>query len=346
MSDRLTELLAKRPWLLADGATGTNYFAMGLATGEAPELWNLEQPEQVLALHRAFIDAGSDIILTNSFGGTRNRLRLHKAEDQVVEINRAAAKIARQAADEAAEETGRIIIVAGSIGPTGDLFEPLGPLTMEDGIAAFAEQAEGLAEGGVDVLWTETISAVEEMAAAVTGAGRTGLPLVSTMSFDTNGRTMMGVTPAQAAAMIHGLTPRPIAFGGNCGVGASELMVAMMNMHDAADANDVLVAKSNCGVPEFIDGEIQYSGTPELMADYARLARDAGIRIIGGCCGTTPAHIRAMREALEDYVPGECPSLEDVVARLGAISTGAEAQNKNEVAPHPVARNRRRGRRA
>ena len=262
MSDRLSNLLAERPWLLADGATGTNFFTYGLAHGDAPDLWNLERPEAVVRHYRSFIDAGSDIILTNSFGGTRNRLKLHKAEDDCFEINRRAAELARQAA----QESGRInLVVAGSMGPTGDLFEPLGPLTFDQGVTAFAEQAQGLAAGGADVLWIETISSVDELRAAVQGAAESGLPTVTTLSFDTNGRTMMGVTPPQLAELTRGLEPRPLAYGANCGSGAAELMAAMVHMTAAAADDEVLVAKSNCGIPEFVDGEIQYNGTPEIM---------------------------------------------------------------------------------
>jgi len=323
MSDRLQTLLAARPWLLADGATGTNFFAAGLETGDSPELWNLEQPEKVQNLARAFVAAGSDIVLTNSFGGSRNRLRLHKAEDRVGEINGRAARLAREVADAA----GRTVVVAGSMGPTGDLFEPLGPLTLEAGTAAFAEQAKALAEGGADVLWIETISSVEELTAAVTGAATAGLPIVCTFSFDTNGRTMMGVTPAQLAKLAHELDPRPLAYGGNCGIGPAELLAALLNLREAANPDDVLVAKSNCGVPEYVAGEIRYQGTPELMADYARAARDIGVRIIGGCCGTTPDHVRTMKAALDGYQPGPQPTLEDIVARFGKVSSGAEAQS-------------------
>ncbi|HMB75412.1 MAG TPA: homocysteine S-methyltransferase family protein, partial [Kiloniellaceae bacterium] len=163
MSDRLQKLLAKRPWLLADGATGTNFFALGLEHGDAPEVWNLERPEDVITHYRSFIDAGSDIILTNTFGGTRNRLKLHKVEDRCFEINKIAAELAREAAKRSGREE---VIVAGSMGPTGDLFEPLGPLTIEAGAEAFAEQARGLAAGGVDVLWIETLSSVDEVKAA------------------------------------------------------------------------------------------------------------------------------------------------------------------------------------
>ena len=340
VSNLFLSLLAERPWLLADGATGTNLFARGLATGDAPDLWNLENPAEVRAHYRSFIEAGSDIVLTNTFGGTANRLKLHKAEGMVRAINAAAARLLK---DEIAA-TGRPVVAAGSMGPTGELFEPLGPLTHDQGVAAFKAQAEALAEGGVDVLWIETLSAEAEVRAAVEGAAGTGLPIVVTLSFDTNGRTMMGVTPAQWAGLATSL-PTPLAgYGGNCGVGASELVAAMIGLSEASPANAVLVAKSNCGIPAWIDGEIVYSGTPELMADYARLARDAGARIVGGCCGTTPTHVAAMKASLDGHTPGPRPSLDEVTARLGAVSDGT--MRLGLLGPEPSeAAGRRRGRR-
>ncbi len=319
MSDRLQTLLATRPWLLADGATGTNYFDAGLETGDAPELWNLDHPERVRALHDAFIAAGADIILTNTFGGSRYRLKLHGAENRVAEINRAAAALARECADAA----GREVVVAGSVGPTGEILAPLGPLSEEDAAEAFAEQGRALAEGGADVLWIETMSSEEELGAALEGARRADLPYVCTLSFDTNGRTMMGVRPTRVAEIMQRTEPKPLAYGGNCGTGASELMAALLNMSEATGAGDVLVAKSNCGIPEYVEGQIRYSGSPELMADYARLCRDAGVRIIGGCCGTTPAHVEAMHQALLAHEPGDKPDLETVIAHLGEVSKGA-----------------------
>ncbi|MCH8038372.1 MAG: betaine--homocysteine S-methyltransferase [Proteobacteria bacterium] len=322
MSNLLQKMLSERPWLLADGATGTNFFAAGLPTGHAPELWNLDEPDKVRDQYRSFVDAGCDIILTNSFGGTRNRLKLHKAEDRVAEISTAAARLAREVAGQA----GREIVVAGSMGPTGDMYMPLGELTMTQGTAAYAEQAKALAEGGVDVLWIETIYSFEELSAAVTGARATGLPVVCTMSFDTAGRTMMGITAAQFVEETHKLSPGPMALGGNCGIGPSELLTTLIGLREAAGADAVLVAKSNCGVPEFVDGEIAYQGTPELMADYARMCLDVGVQIVGGCCGTTPDHIRVMRAAMEAHTPESPPDLETIVERLGQVSKGAEKQ--------------------
>ncbi len=337
MSDRLARLLLTRPYLLADGATGTNYFDMGLQAGDAPELWNVEHPERVAALHRRMIEAGADIILTNSFGGTRYRLKLHKAEARAIELNRAAARIARQVADEMGATLRRDIVVAGSMGPTGELFEPLGPLTVDDGSIAFAEQAQGLAEGGADLAWVETMSSKDELRAAVEGAGGF-LSVVSTLSFDTNGRTMMGVTPAEVARFCRALVPRPVAYGANCGTGPAELVAALVNMAEGEAPGDVIVAKSNCGVPHFEDGKIVYDGTPALMADYARLARDAGARIVGGCCGTTPEHLATIRAALDGYAPAARPGIGEIVARLGRVSSGAAGEA-------PAARRRARGRR-
>ena len=326
MSDRLTPLLAERPWLLADGATGSNLFNRGLQSGDAPELWNTEHPERIADLERAFVEAGADIILTNTFGGTRYRLALHKAGDRVAELNEAAARIARREADRA----GRPVLVGGSIGPTGELIRSRSARSSsEDACDAFTEQAQALARGGADLMWIETMSSVEETEAAIAGARTTGLPVVATLSFDTNGRTMMGITPSDLAGLHR--KHRLAACGSNCGVSPSELVASIVNLAAASDSPAVLVAKSNCGIPQYVDGAIRFNGTPELMAVYAGLALDAGARIIGGCCGTTPEHLRRMRAALEAHVPGPKPDLATIEAKLGAISTGAAAQLRGEL---------------
>jgi len=322
VTNRFTHLLATRPWLLADGATGSNLFDVGLVSGDAPELWNTEQPAKITALHQSFVDAGADILLTNSFGGTRYRLKLHQAQDRVAELNTTAARLARAVAD----ASGREIAVAGSIGPTGEIMEPIGPLSIAQATQAFAEQAQALAAGGADVMWIETMSSAEEVQAAVAGAATTGLPIVCTLSFDTNGRTMMGISPSDFAALEKTLVPRLAACGTNCGVGASEVVACIHNLAKAAGPDVVLVAKGNCGIPQYVDGAICYNGTPELMAVYARMALDAGARIIGGCCGTSPKHLRAMRDALEAHTPAPSPQLEEIVGALGEVSTGARAQ--------------------
>lgn len=320
--NRFTTLLATRPWLLADGATGSNLFEVGLVSGDAPELWNVAHPDRIAHLHRSFVEAGADILLTNSFGGTRYRLKLHNAQERVEELNVLAAQIARSVAD----ASGRTVVVAGSMGPTGEIMEPIGPLTFDDAKAAFAEQARALQKGGADVMWIETMSHPDEVRAAVEGAATVGLPVVCTVSFDTNGRTMMGVSPSDFAALEKTLSPRLAACGTNCGVGASEVVACIHNLAEAAGPDVVLVAKGNCGIPQYVDGKICYNGTPELMAVYARMALDAGARIIGGCCGTSPKHLRAMRDALDSHTKSPSPSMEAIVSQLGPISNGATAQ--------------------
>jgi len=320
MTDRLSELLATRPWVLADGAMGSNLFGRGLVSGDAPELWNATHPDRISELHRQFVEAGADILLTNSFGGTRYRLKLHNATHRVGELNERAAALARAVADSA----GRPVVVAGSMGPTGEILEPLGPLSAADAADAFAEQAQALVRGGADVLWIETMSSSEEFTAAINGARTAGRPIVGTLSFDTNGRTMMGLAPAELAALQH--REHLLACGSNCGVGPSELVACIVNLATAASPDDVLVAKANCGIPRYVDGAIQFDGTPELMARYACMAFDAGARIIGGCCGTTPEHLHAMKQALDAHTRGERPDLAAIQSQLGAISTGAQAQ--------------------
>ena len=341
MLNRFADLLETRRVILADGATGTNMFAYGLTSGDAPELWNADYPERVAALHQSFVDAGSDLFLSNTFGGNRHRLKLHKSEARVAELNEAAARIARQVADDAPRD----VLVAGSMGPTGELFQPLGALTMEDGIAAFEEQARALANGGVDMLWIETMSSREEVEAALQGGSVTGLPMVCTLSFDTNGSTMMGITPADFVALCRELGPSPAAYGTNCGVGPAEVVAGILGLRGAAHDDDLLVAKANCGIPEFVDGAIRYGGTAELMADYACLAVDAGARIIGGCCGTTPDIVRAMRDALDGYVRGDTPSLDTVEQRLGTLSAGAKRDDSSHRAEQLAARRSSRRRR-
>jgi methionine synthase I (cobalamin-dependent) len=341
MSNRFADLMESRGVILADGATGTNMFAYGLTSGDAPELWNADHPQRVAALHQSFVDAGSDLFLSNTFGGNRHRLKLHKSEQRVAELNEAAARIAREVADGAPRD----VLVAGSMGPTGELFQPLGALTMEDAIAAFEEQARALANGGVDVLWIETMSSREEVEAALHGGSVTGLPMVCTLSFDTNGSTMMGITPADFVALCRELGPSPAAYGTNCGVGPAEVVAGILGLRGAAHDDDLLVAKANCGIPEFVDGAIRYGGTAQLMAEYACLAVDAGARIIGGCCGTTPDIVRAMRDALDGHERGDTPSLDTVEQRLGMLSAGAKRDDSSHRAKQLAARRSSRRRR-
>lgn len=334
MSHPLQDLLNEKGVLLADGATGTNLFAEGLEAGEAPEVWNFEHPGKIATHHQRFVDAGADIILTNSFGGTRHRLKLHKLQDRVFEVNEAAAKIARAVADKA----GRKVIVAGSVGPTGELFEPLGALTHADAVDAFREQIRGLKAGGIDVVWIETMSAPEEMQTASEAAIAEDMPFVYTGSFDTAGKTMMGLHPRDIHKVAEPLAQKPFAVGANCGVGASDILASMLEMTDAEPQANVIV-KGNCGIPEYRGAEIYYSGTPELMSEYARLAIDGGARIIGGCCGTSYNHLAAMRHAIDAHRKGERPTVAEVVEKIGPLRNKAAAEQGSEV------RRERRGRR-
>jgi 5-methyltetrahydrofolate--homocysteine methyltransferase len=204
----------------------------------------------------------------------------------------------------------------------------------------FAEQAEALAQGGCDVLWIETISAVEELEAAVAGAARTGLPVVATMTFDTHGRTMMGVTTAAAMGLRERLAVRPVAFGANCGIAPAQLVESVLGLARATVAGDIIVAKGNCGVPHYRDGQIHYDGTPEIMAAYACLARDAGARVIGGCCGTTAGHVRAMALALGARPPGPTPNRAAIEATLGPLAPPPSASTATGRARPPHRRRR------
>ena len=335
MSGLLAKLLEQRGVLLADGATGSNLFDRGLQTGDSPELWNDIHPDRIAKNYQSFIDAGSDIILTNTFGGSRHRLKRHDAAERVSELNIKGAQIARQQAEKADRE----IVIGGSIGPTGEILQPLGNLGVAAAADAFAEQAHALKQGGVDIFWIETMSSRDEVEAAVIGASRAGLPMVVTFSVDTNGRTMMGLSPADIVKICLEMEKMPFAIGANCGVGASELVAAIVNMRHALIQQDlmqekvetIIISKANCGIPEYIDGKIVYSGSKQVMAEYSRLAVDAGARIIGGCCGTTPDHIKAMREALDHHQKQSPPDLEIIENKLGKVSSGAKAQLRGEL---------------
>lgn len=287
-------LSAGKPILL-DGAMGTMLMEAGLEPGDAPEEWNISHPERIQEIHRAYIQAGSQIFLTNSFGGTSFRLGMHGLDEQVFALNAAAGNIARQVADEADRE----LLVAGSIGPSGQLFAPMGKLTFDTAVEAFREQAAGLAEGGVDLFWIETMSDLDEVRAAVAGIREVSdLPITATMSFDTHGHTMMGVSPAQAASELQKLDLA--ALGANCGTGSDELIEVIKIMKAQAPESN-LIAKANAGIPQVKDNAVVYNGSPDLMADYAKTVYQVGAQLIGGCCGNTPAHIQAMGDALTAF---------------------------------------------
>ncbi|MEM7092944.1 MAG: betaine--homocysteine S-methyltransferase [Actinomycetota bacterium] len=315
------DLLAERTNLLVDGAMGTELFARGLTAGDPPELWNVEQPDDITDVHKGYIKAGSDIVLTNSFGGTAYRLKLHSLDHRVHELNQAAAERARDAAD----ASDRQVAVAGSMGPTGELIAPLGSMTADECRAAFAEQAAGLADGGADLLWVETMSSLEEAEAAINGARDVcDLPIAVTMSFDTAGRTMMGVTGLHAAERLDDLGL--VAFGANCGNNIAETERAVEELRNAAP-DAVIIVKANAGIPEFKDDRLVYNGTPEVMGAHLQRMKDLGIEIIGGCCGTSTPHVHFMRDVLDGSIsapdiPAPGPS------RREAPAAGGERQRR------------------
>lgn len=292
------DALVARPGLaLADGAMGTMLFEQGLESGAAPELWNVERPDRIAAIHRGYLEAGSELFLTNTFGGNRFRMALHGLEGRVAELNRAGAEIARREADRA----GARALVAGDIGPSGGILEPLGDLAFEAAVSGFAEQAAPLVAGGVDVIWIETMSDLEEVRAAIDGVRRASatIPIITTMTFDTRGHTMMGVSPEQAVEAL--LSWGAAAVGGNCGNGPDEIERVIEKMRQK-EPKARLVAKANAGIPEWKHGRAVYGADPAAMAAYARAVADRGAWLIGACCGSTPDHLKAMATALGDHV--------------------------------------------
>jgi 5-methyltetrahydrofolate--homocysteine methyltransferase len=266
----------------------------GLPRGTAPERWNLENPSAVRALYRTYIDAGSDIILTNTFGGTRIRLEREGLGAQTREVNRTAARMAREVA-------GEKIIVFGDIGPTGQLLKPFGPLVPADAVDAFSEQAAALAEGDADAILIETMSDLNEAKLAIEGVRKAvGLPIIVTFSFDTRGHTMMGVKPALAAREIWSMGVS--AIGANCGRTLSETLTAIQAMRQAMP-EAVLMAKPNAGLPHVDGGDLVYDVTSEIMAKYAQKFAAEGVKIFGGCCGSTPEHIKAVAKTLQQRIP-------------------------------------------
>lgn len=281
--------MSKKATVVTDGATGTMLQRAGLPAGAPSELWVLENPDGIRNLHRGYLEAGSDAILTDTFGGTRLKLDNNRLGENVVEINRSAAKLAKEMAGDKA-------LVFGDIGPTGKILEPLGPLTYAEALKTFAEQAKALIEGGVDAIVIETMSDLTEAKAAIEGVRQvSNIFVVATMSFDTRGRTMMGIKPTLAARELLALGVDVI--GANCGRTLEETLTAIKEMRQAAP-HAMLWAKPNAGLPHMEGGDTIYDVTPEVMAEYALKFKAEGVRFFGGCCGSTPAHIRAVAQAL------------------------------------------------
>jgi len=278
----------------SDGAMGTMLQARGLDDGGAPELWNVDRPSDIESVLEEYAAAGARFITTNTFGGTRGRLALHGLESRVVELNEAGARIARAVAD---RHPGTFVM--GDIGPSGDLMEPMGILTMESAQEIFEEQIRGLVAGGVDALLIETMSDLSEVEAAVNAAHAVApqIPIIATMSFDTNLRTMMGVKPAQAVAHLSSLGVRII--GANCGRGVDEMRAIARELVDARPAGVYIITQSNSGLPKLVGDTFVYEGTPEEMAKYAGEMKEMGVNIVGSCCGSSPAHTAAIALALK-----------------------------------------------
>jgi len=286
------ELLEKSA-LASDGAMGTMLQEAGLTDGGSPELWNVDRPEEIEKILEAYASAGASLITTNTFGGTRGRLGMHGLESRVEELNEAGAAIARKVAD---RHPG--VFVMGDIGPSGDLMEPMGTLTLESGKELFAEQIRGLVAGGVDAILIETMSDLGEVEAAVNAAHEVapGLPVIVTLSFDTNLRTMMGVKPTAAVTQLAAMGVRII--GANCGRGVDEMLLIAKDLVSARPEGVFIITQSNAGLPKLQGDVFIYDGSPEDMADYARQMVELGVNIIGSCCGSTPAHTRAIASTL------------------------------------------------
>ena len=279
--------------LSSDGAMGTMLQERGLTDGGAPELWNVEKPEEIEAVLEAYAAAGANFITTNTFGGTAGRLAMHGLEDRLEELNKAGAAIARKVAD---RHPG--CFVMGDIGPSGELMEPMGTLTIESGKELFAAQIRALVAGGVDAILIETMSDLSEVEAAVAAAQEVapGMPIITTLSFDTNLRTMMGVKPGMAVKHLAALGVRII--GANCGRGTDEMSQIATELVEARPEGVFIITQSNAGLPKLQGDVFVYDGTPEEMARYAKEMKDLGVNIVGSCCGSSPAHTTAIAAAI------------------------------------------------
>jgi 5-methyltetrahydrofolate--homocysteine methyltransferase len=292
--ERIEKRLQAGEILIIDGAMGTALQELGLQVGECPEMWCLTHPEKVKSIHKSYREAGSDIVECNSFGGTRYKLRNFGLEDRVVEINRAAAAIAYEAADGTQH-------VLGSIGPTGEFMEPYGIETEEAFFEAFAEQAKALEEGGADAVVIETMMAIEECCVAVKAARAcTDLTVIASFTFNPKQGggyvSMMGVTPAQFALAATEAGAHVI--GANCGLGSEHMIEVVREIRKAVKAVHIM-AMPNAGMPKLVNGETIFDESPDLMAENCKILRDAGATLIGGCCGTTPEHIAAISKILK-----------------------------------------------
>ena len=279
--------------LISDGAMGTMLQGKGLTDGGAPELWNVDNPNAIEEVLEEYAAAGANLITTNTFGGTRGRLQMHGLEDRLFELNKAGAEIARRVADRHPE-----CFVMGDVGPSGELMEPMGTMTVDEAKALFADQIKALVAGGVDAILIETMSDLQEVEAAVKAAKEVApeLPVIVTFSFDTNMRTMMGVKPEVAVKTLAAQGVRII--GANCGRGVDEMRIIAKELTGARPEGVYIITQSNAGLPKLVGGDFVYDGTPEEMAKYAQDMKEMGVNVIGSCCGSSPAHTKAMAAAI------------------------------------------------
>lgn len=286
--------------LVCDGAMGTQLMLAGLASGACGEDWNRDHPDRVLAIHRHYVDAGADCLITNTFGASRLMLRLHEAEGRVREINTAGAAIAREAF------SGKPGFVLGDMGPLGALLEPYGDLTLEEAADAYSEQAAALVEGGVDAIIIETQTSLDELGLAIKAARAAGAPsVIASLAYDrtVDGRsyaTIMGVRPGQAAVAAQQAGAHIIAL--NCGTGMDMVGTAAVTRLYREQTSLPIMCQPNAGLPVLQQGRLVYTQTPDEMAAGVTFALDAGASIIGSCCGSTPDHTRAIRSAVDRYL--------------------------------------------
>jgi methionine synthase / methylenetetrahydrofolate reductase(NADPH) len=295
MENRLTEIFGTRT-VLCDGAMGTSLYARGIFINRCYDELNLSQPELVRTVHEEYLQAGAEIIETNTFGANALRLQRYGLADKVIEINRAGVEIARKAVNQRADKQSGKVWVAGAVGPLGARLEPLGKIGLDEAQAAFAEQIRGLAEGGVDLLLIETVSALNEAEQAILAAKSTApsLPILVMVTVDEDANCLDGSSPETAAARLTEWGAD--AIGCNCSVGPATVLTAIERM--AAVSNLPLVAMPNAGMPRAVEGRNIYLCSPEYMASFARKLVKAGVQFVGGCCGTTPSHIRSMKSSL------------------------------------------------
>ncbi len=295
MPTSLSELFQTRS-VLCDGAMGTMLYERGVFIHRCYDELNLSQPDLIRTIHEEYLQAGAEIIETNTFGGNRFRLQRHGLQDKVHDVNVAGAKIARQAADQIHDKQATQAYVAGAVGPIGVQIEPLGKVSFEEARAAFAEQIGALAEGGVDLLVLETMTSLNEVHQAILAAREAApqLPILAMMTIDEDGNTLDGSSPEVAAKKLTEWGAD--AIGCNCSAGPATILSAIERMRTATTLP--LVAMPNAGMPRAVDGRNIYLCSPEYMASFVRKFAQAGVQFVGGCCGTTPSHTRAMRSAL------------------------------------------------